>query len=269
MERVTRTEREPGAEDRTWRLSARSATLLLSIGGAVLLALGAAIGIWWQTQRGEVRTRELRAAVERLRAERSRTLELSARLDSAEARYARLRRLMTGEIAPSERDVALPLPPRPIVPGRSAAGEAPGAWSWPLTREGFVTRRFEAGDGEGHGGVDVAIPSGSYVRAVRAGLVEAVREEGERGRFVRVRHDPSTTSVYGGLGWTFVAAGDSVERDEVLALSGSSGRSAAAPHLHFAIVREGRPVDPLPILENAFEPGRAAQPPSRPGGRRR
>lgn len=266
---MTGTEREPDAGGRTWRLSARQATLLVSVGAAAVLALGAAIGVWWQAQRADVRTRELQAAVQRLRAERNRTLELTARLDSAEARYARLRRLMTGELAPSERDVALPLPPRPIVPEESADGEAAGDWSWPLTREGFVTRRFEAGDGEGHGGVDVAIPSGSYVRAARAGLVEAVGAEGEQGRFVRLRHDPSTTSVYGGLAWIFVADGDSVERDEVLALSGGSGRSAAAPHLHFAIVREGRPVDPLPILENAFEPGRAARPPSRPGGRSR
>lgn len=255
---------------RTWRLTVRQATLLASVGAAALLALGAAVGVWWQEQRTEVRTRELRAAAQRLRAERTRTLELTARLDSAEARYARLRRLMTGELAPSDRDLALPLPPRPVVPGGSdsAAGTAGEGWSWPLTREGYVTRRFGRNGGLPHGGVDVAVPVGSYVRAAREGVVDSIGDDARRGRFVRVRHEAATASIYGGLGWIFVAAGDSVERDEVVALSGNTDRSTATPHLHFAIVREGRSVDPLPVLEDAFEPGGAEAPPAREGGRR-
>jgi murein DD-endopeptidase MepM/ murein hydrolase activator NlpD len=42
-------------------------------------------------------------------------------------------------------------------------------------------------------------------------------------------------------------AGAVVERNEVIALSGSSGRSTA-PHLHFEIFQNGVPVDPLGMV---------------------
>lgn len=242
--------------ERAWRLRSRSATVLVSAAVLLLLALGAAAGAWWQSQRSQVRNRELRATVERLRAERARMLELGARLDSVEARYARLRRLMTGELARSEHDVGLPEPPRVVLPGESVAAEDDAdRWSWPLAREGFVTRSFDARGPRSHPGVDVAVPTGSYVRAARSGVVEGAGRDSVYGLYVRVRHDPSTTSLYGHASWLFVERGDSVERDEVIALSGSTGRSTA-PHLHFGITREGSPVDPLPVLSNAFEAGR-------------
>lgn len=250
-----RLEGDRGGSEGAWRVRSRTATLLLAAAVLVLLAAGAVAGSWWQSQRTQVRVRELRATVERLRAERDRTLELAVRLDSVEARYARLRRLMTGELAPSQHDVGLPVPPRVVQPGESGADAQEEGWSWPLTREGFVTRSFGENRPDGHPGVDIAVPTGSYVRAARAGVVDGAGRDSVYGLYVRVRHDPSTTSLYGHASWVFVETGDSVARNEVLALTGSTGRSTA-PHLHFAIDREGRPVDPLPVLRDAFEAGR-------------
>lgn len=249
-------DRPDGGEEarKSWRVRSRTATLVVSAVVLGLLAVGAVAGAWWRSERAGVELRELRATVERLRAERARTRELAARLDSVEARYARLRRLMTGDLARSERDVRLPAAPRTVAPGDSTP-EREDRWSWPLTREGFVTRSFGAGRPGGHPGVDIAVPTGSYVRASRAGVVESAGRDSVYGLYVRVRHDPSTTSLYGHASWLFVERGDSVERNDVLALSGSTGRSTA-PHLHFAIVREGSAVDPLPVLSNAFEAGR-------------
>jgi murein DD-endopeptidase MepM/ murein hydrolase activator NlpD len=44
-----------------------------------------------------------------------------------------------------------------------------------------------------------------------------------------------------------VKTGDVVERNEIVALSGSSGRSSA-PHLHFEIFLEGEALDPLTMV---------------------
>lgn len=225
--------------------------MLLTAAALALVGAGVAAGIWWESERTAVQTRELRAEVERLRAERARTAELAARLDRIEARYARLRRLMTGELASSGRDVGLPSPPRAVEPA-GAAGTAEGTWSWPLSRRGFVTRAFGSGGSPGHPGVDIAVPTGSYVRAARAGVVESAGRDSIYGLRVRLRHTKELVSLYGHASWLFAGAGDSVERGEVLALSGSTGRSTA-PHLHFAIIRDGTPVDPLPVLAGAFE----------------
>jgi murein DD-endopeptidase MepM/ murein hydrolase activator NlpD len=45
-----------------------------------------------------------------------------------------------------------------------------------------------------------------------------------------------------------VSRGQEVRRNEVIALSGSTGQSTAA-HLHFEILYEGTPVDPLSMVE--------------------
>ena len=232
-------------------MGSRTANVLLAAAAVALLGVGVASGIWWESQRTAVETRELRAEVERLRAERARTAELAARLDSIEARYARLRRLMTGELASSERDVGLPSPPQTVEPAGDERTEEAG-WSWPLSRRGFVTRTFGSGGSPGHPGVDIAVPTGSYVRAARAGIVEGAGRDSIYGLKVRVRHAAGLESLYGHASWLFVAEGDSVEEGEVVALSGSTGRSTA-PHLHFAILRDGTPVDPMPVLAGAFE----------------
>jgi len=44
-----------------------------------------------------------------------------------------------------------------------------------------------------------------------------------------------------------VSVGQTVKRCEPVALMGSTGRSTG-PHVHFEVVRNGRPVDPLTFI---------------------
>ena len=44
-----------------------------------------------------------------------------------------------------------------------------------------------------------------------------------------------------------VKIGDTVQRGQTLALMGSTGRSTG-PHVHFEVLREGRPVNPLSFI---------------------
>ncbi len=62
-----------------------------------------------------------------------------------------------------------------------------------------------------------------------------------------IDHGDGYESMYGHASRVFVAAGDSVERHEVIALSGSTGRSTA-PHLHFEVRKAGQAVDPLALV---------------------
>ncbi|MFW6193815.1 MAG: M23 family metallopeptidase, partial [Gemmatimonadota bacterium] len=168
-----------------------------------------------------------------------------------------IRRVMSAGSDTGEGGVGLPDVPEAeaTADAEGSAGDGapePGSgWSWPLSQEGFVTRAHREAGAEGseeHSGLDVAVPAGSYVRAARAGRVEAAGEDPVYGLFVRLRHADGYRSLYGHNRWLFVEDGDSVERDEVIALSGSSGRSTA-PHLHFEVTGDEGSIDPERLLE--------------------
>lgn len=242
--------RDDGVEAGEWRITAGRAGPLIFAGVVALLALGAVGGyVWGQGERAE-EVRRLEGRLARLDQDRARLRALALRLDSIESAYGRLRRAMAGEAAASsEGEVRLPAPPREA-PGTSEgrpamASSGSGALAWPLARAGFVTRvhRDMEMEADGHPGLDIAVPEGSYVRSVAEGLVTEVGRDSVYGLYVRVRHPEGLESLYGHNGWLFVEAGDSVRAREVVALSGNTGRSTA-PHLHFELLRGGRSVDP-------------------------
>ena len=94
-------------------------------------------------------------------------------------------------------------------------------------------------------GLDIAVPSGSYIRAAGTGIVDDAGQDVQYGRYVRISHGEGLRSLYAHASWVFVAEGDSVGAGEVIALSGNTGRSTA-PHLHLEIEQDGEPVDPMP-----------------------
>lgn len=231
----------------------RPAVLLPVLGVlAACAVVGVAVGRLWEGATAGARVAELESELARLEEERGRVGELAARLEAMEASYLRIRRAMGGEVARSERDVVLP----PLgtweaaAPGQEGEEARDRAWAWPLAERGFVTRSFGSGPDAapgGHPGLDVAVPVGSYVRAAAPGLVSAAGRDSVYGFFVRIAHRDGLSSLYAHNSWIFVAAGDTVERLQVIALSGSTGRSTA-PHLHFEVERDGETVDPLRLV---------------------
>lgn len=245
--------REGEVESHAWALTP---LVVVPVGLAALLLLAAAFlgGRWVERRTIPERTAELTARLDSLRAENAKVALLARRVEEMEASYDRIRHVMSGELEPAAGDILLPpegadarVRPTPESSPR-AGGDGPAVW--PLVEPGFVTRAFDdttaVAEG-GHPGLDIAVPSGSYVRAAGDGVVSEAGDDGEYGRFVRVAHRDGLTSLYAHNSWLFVAAGDTVEAGEVIALSGNTGRSTA-PHLHLEIEREGVPVDPLPWI---------------------
>ena len=108
---------------------------------------------------------------------------------------------------------------------------------------GFITRETSRGR-ETHPGLDIAVPRDSNIRAAGPGVVKEASEDEIYGRYVLLDHGHGLESLYGHASRIFVRPGDRVARGEVIALTGSTGQSSA-PHLHFEIRKDGRPVDPL------------------------
>lgn len=116
---------------------------------------------------------------------------------------------------------------------------------WPL--QGRVTSVFGEREGRQHRGIDIAGRYGMGIRAAAAGTVAFSGHKAHYGRVVIVDHPAGVSTVYAHNEDLYVYAGLPVERGQVIAEIGSSGRSTG-PHLHFEVRIAEHAVDPLGCL---------------------
>ncbi|MYC87583.1 MAG: M23 family metallopeptidase [Gemmatimonadales bacterium] len=240
--------RRDGRQVRSLPLS--RSRLLFSVAGAIigLFGLGFLGGLLTAWRAESSRVLELEAKVAAHERERERMNRLASRLNELEEEFGFLQAAVTAGRPAESPPVNFVLRGGVEVrPPTSAEAATP---AWPLTQRGFITRHFgsrPADSREGHPGLDIAVPTGSYVRAIQAGRVEEAGEDPIYGKFLRIAHADGLTSLYGHNAWLFAEAGDAVERLEVIALTGNTGRSSA-PHLHLELARNGALLDPLSLV---------------------
>ena len=100
-----------------------------------------------------------------------------------------------------------------------------------------------SGSAAWHSGVDFAGKPGSEIVAVAAGVVVESGERSGYGDMVEINHGSGFRTRYAHNKENIVKAGDVVEKGQVIALMGNSGRSTG-PHVHFEVYKNGRAVDP-------------------------
>ena len=98
-----------------------------------------------------------------------------------------------------------------------------------------------------HKGVDFAGRAGAEVVAVAAGVVTWSRERYGYGKMVEINHGNGYVTRYAHNERNLVSVGDTVQKGQVIALMGSTGR-ATGPNLHFEVLRNGRQVNPLKFI---------------------
>jgi murein DD-endopeptidase MepM/ murein hydrolase activator NlpD len=142
--------------------------------------------------------------------------------------------------------------PTPAVLERPLDGDMSLPAGMPM--KGFITQRFnEENPDHYHPGIDIACAIGTAVLATGSGIVEDVDYDSTYGNIVVVRHNDSVTTVYAHNDQILVQPGDPVPVGSRIALSGNSGR-ATAPHLHYEIRINGKPIDPLDNPYDEEEP---------------
>jgi murein DD-endopeptidase MepM/ murein hydrolase activator NlpD len=219
--------------------------------------------------RNAARVPGLEREVSRLRLENSRVQQLASALNRAEANYQELRQML-GVRAPAPAPAAngkggggsvarnvdattmRAFPIRAALPGSTRRFETGASVPshWPLDVPGFVTRgqvRPGVVD-ESHPGIDIAVPTGTPVRASGGGTVTAAGYDPDYGLFVLLRHPSGYETMYGHTSRLLAVEGDEVQAGQVIGLSGNSGRSTA-PHLHFEIRHDGKSIDPLELVK--------------------
>ncbi|WP_418205555.1 M23 family metallopeptidase [Anaerotignum faecicola] len=104
-----------------------------------------------------------------------------------------------------------------------------------------------------HDGLDIAVPQGTEVVAVKSGTVTEVRTSATSGKLLRFETTDGYTILYAHLSEILVGQGEKIKQGQVVAKSGNTGLSTG-PHLHYGIYREGKLLNPMEYLpEGAAE----------------
>jgi murein DD-endopeptidase MepM/ murein hydrolase activator NlpD len=145
------------------------------------------------------------------------------------------------------------------------AGDSAGEFLWdrpflplpngqvmsPFAEERTYLHQGQAVDRQFHLGFDLASVQRAEVPAAAAGVVVLAEYFGIYGNAVVLDHGFGLMSLYGHLSSIEVARGQRVSRGQALGRSGQTGL-AGGDHLHFAVLLQGLPVNPIEWWDGHF-----------------
>jgi murein DD-endopeptidase MepM/ murein hydrolase activator NlpD len=123
---------------------------------------------------------------------------------------------------------------------------------WPVDGRliGSFGPRQDPFSGEGqeiHKGVDISGEVGTVIHVTADGVVRFADMMSGYGRLVVIDHGGGVETWYAHMSRTYVHAGQEIRRGELIGAVGMSGR-VTAPHLHYEVHVNGRPVNPYQYL---------------------
>jgi murein DD-endopeptidase MepM/ murein hydrolase activator NlpD len=107
-----------------------------------------------------------------------------------------------------------------------------------------------------HSGVDIRADRGTAVKVVADGVVSEIKNDPRFGVTVIVEHANGIKTLYANLaGSDMVTPNQKVKQGEVIGSVGNTAiiESAEPPHLHFEVIKDGKPVDPGDYLSLSSE----------------
>ena len=117
----------------------------------------------------------------------------------------------------------------------------------------YRTKRF-------HEGIDFTAPVGTSVRATGDGEVVETQSIGVQGVKVVIDHGYGYKTVYAFLDKLIVKKGQKVIRGETIGNVGGTGTGmSTAPHLHYEVHKNGKPVNPINYFFNELSPASYAR----------
>lgn len=163
--------------------------------------------------------------------------ELTAVLDTLESQVNdREQQLVALETLMASRELGARIMP----------GGLPLIGGWISSHFGRRSDPF-TGHGAFHAGVDFAGAPGSKVIAVGPGVVTFSGYRTGYGNLVEITHPTGYVTRYGHNSRNLVRVGQSVQKNEPIAVIGSTGRSTGT-HVHFEVLRDGNVQNPMKYL---------------------
>ena len=118
---------------------------------------------------------------------------------------------------------------------------------WLSSNYGWRDSPFSAGKRTFHGGLDMAVASGTPIYAALDGTVTAVGFNATYGNYVIITHHSGYKTLYGHMKSTACRKGNFVYTNTVIGYVGSTGMSTG-PHLHFTVYKNGKTINPFTVL---------------------
>src|SRR5919112_1463153 len=207
----------------------------------------------------EQRLRKVAAAIARRAAEvdaiKDRLVERQQEFQGARAVKANAlantrahRHDLEGDLRALEQEQAAVLARLQSAQGGGSAGpirQGSGALIWPVNAP--VVSPFGMRWGRLHAGVDIAVPSGTPIRAADSGRVVLLGWTGGYGNYTCISHGGSLSTCYAHQSSYATSMGASVSKGQVIGYVGCTGH-CFGDHLHFETRVNGAPVDPLGYL---------------------
>lgn len=100
-----------------------------------------------------------------------------------------------------------------------------------------------------HAGIDIGGKIGDPVYATADGTVISADRDSSHGKNIIISHGNGLKTRYSHLSKIIAEPGQKVKKGELIGLMGSTGRSTG-PHLHYEILKNGSPVDPMTYLQS-------------------
>jgi murein DD-endopeptidase MepM/ murein hydrolase activator NlpD len=123
-----------------------------------------------------------------------------------------------------------------------------------MTSEFGMRKHPIFGDMRMHDGIDIGLPQGTDLSPPIQGKVAFAGVLGGYGNAVIVDHGHGWMTKYGHLSEIAVKEGDIVNQNDVLGKVGSTGVSTG-PHLHFEVLHDGKPVNPMELAARELPKG--------------
>ena len=111
------------------------------------------------------------------------------------------------------------------------------------TAEGWISKKFSAE----HQAIDISLKEGTSLYSTMEGEVTFTGDRKYLGTTLEIRNDEGFGLIYSHLSEILVKEGETVEKNQLIALSGNSGRSDA-PHVHYGVQMQGKWVNPIDYL---------------------
>ena len=101
---------------------------------------------------------------------------------------------------------------------------------------------------ENHKGVDIEAVKGTSIKAGLQGEVTEAGSDPSLGNYIKIKHDGGFETIYAHCSTVLVKSRQFVNQGDVIARVGDTGDSIG-DHLHFEILKDGKPVDPLDYVK--------------------
>jgi len=136
-----------------------------------------------------------------------------------------------------------------VLVGTKETNKGTGKFEKPC--EGTLSSRYGSREGRMHKGVDICGDEGTAITTADNGVViYSDWDDSGYGYMIEIDHGNGYKTLYAHCSKLYAKVGDNVEKGDVIAAMGNTGRSTGT-HLHFEVIEtsSGRSIDPLSFFD--------------------